>query len=407
MAEPVFGLSINRLDGEVRPAAPGNMSTVGLVVTAPDADADAYPLNTPVRVNSEDAAKVALLGGPNASVAGTVRHQIDLINANTEGSSADLVVVRVAEGADEAATMAAALEGVEALQDAPALLGVTPRLIAVPGLTWQQADPATANPVVAGMSATLAQLRAHAVVSGPHSTEQAFVDWRETIAEQRIIPVETWVKVGVGSEVVDSVGAVVGMIVARDAANGGRPFRSAANRPMRGIVGPNRPIRFSLTDGNVEGQNILRANGGIVVKGEQGVADAAASGGFTFIGTDTAATDDLWRFYPVSRGRDFIELTFLRTLSFYLGRYNLTGHTVQLVLNTMQSFLDDLEADGDILGSVVGFDADRNSPEELRLGRFRVAFRAEEPATLRHLTIDSGRYRPALDALLDDLRALA
>ncbi len=37
----------------------------------------------------------------------------------------------------------------------------------------------------------------------------------------------------------------------------------------------------------------------------------------------------------MTRGRDYIHLMFLRTLRFYLGRFNITGQTVQAVLNTM------------------------------------------------------------------------
>jgi len=55
------------------------------------------------------------------------------------------------------------------------------------------------------------------------------------------------------------------------------------------------------------------------------------------------------------------------------------------------------EADAD------AFTRDANSPEQLRLGRFTVSFQAEEPPVLRYIGIQSARYRPALDALLDDL----
>ena len=96
---------------------------------------------------------------------------------------------------------------------------------------------------------------------------------------------------------------------------------------------------------------------------------------------------------------------FLRTLRFYLGRFNLTGQTIQAVLNTMGFAMRDLKADGDILGYEVKFTRDQNSAEELRQGRFTINFAAEEAPVLRYLGIQSARYRPALDALLDDLLA--
>ena len=404
MANPIFGLTITQVDNEPRPAVAADLSTIGLVVTAPDADVDAFPLNTPVLINSADDVTVALLGAT-----GTIASQIDLINAQLTGfsASARIVIVRVEAGVDEDATMVNLIEGIAALEDAESMLGVAPRLIGVPGFTHQQDTPATANPVVAALPATLEKLVGHAVITGPHSTLQAYTDWRETISSKRLIPVETWVKVGVAATDVDSVGAVLGLIVARDNENGGRPFKSAANRPIQGIVNVNRPIPFSTTDGNTEGQQILALNGGIIVRGEAGSVTSLGSGGFTFVGTDTAGEDDLWRFYNVTRGRDYIHLMFLRTLRFYLGRFNLTGQTIEAILNTMKIALRDLEATQDILGFQVGFEASKNSPENMRMGRFTVNFKAEEPPVLRHLSIESYRYRPALDALLENILANA
>ncbi|WP_395663605.1 hypothetical protein [Aestuariivirga sp.] len=118
-----------------------------------------------------------------------------------------------------------------------------------------------------------------------------------------------------------------------------------------------------------------------------------------------AITERAGPFVAGTRGRDYIHLMFLRTLRFYLGRFNLTGQTIQAVLNTMGFAMRDLKADGDILGYEVKFTRDQNSAEELRQGRFTINFAAEEAPVLRYLGIQSARYRPALDALLDDLLA--
>lgn len=262
-----------------------------------------------------------------------------------------------------------------------------------------------ANAVCAALPSVCSYLLAHAVVSGPHDTLTNFTNWRTTINSQRLIPVETWVKYGVSATVIDSVGAVIGIGVRRDHEKNGRPFHSWANQPISGIVGPNRDIEFSITEGATEGQSILALDGGVILRGEAGVETAIASSGFVFVGTDNAGSDSLWQFYNVTRGRDYIHLMFLRTLRGYLGKFNLTGQTIQAVINTMNSALRDLQADGDILGFNVGFTRDQNSPENLRLGKFTVDFQAEEAPVLRYLGIRSARYRPALDMLLDNLLA--
>ncbi len=495
MSDPVFGINIQRVDNEARPAIASDMSVVGLVGTAPAANAEAFPINTPVLLFSDDTAKLTALG-----MTGTLPDAIQGVNDQLGGfqASARVVVVRVAEGEDDDETIVNILgsqsskTGIYALATAGPILGVIPRLIAVPGYTHQQSqglstltlgtqgsllteapvvvftgggsDPGKvlptatavlgtgadddkvaslvitspganlsgtitvsftgggsevgkalptatgvievlANPVCAALPPVLERLTAHAVVDGPATTLQAFTDWRETLSHFRLIPVETAVKVGVSAVVKPASPRVIGIGVRRDHEFAGQPFHSWANQSMYGIVGPNRPIDFSITDGSVEGQMILSQNGGIIVRGEMGVESAIGAGGFTFIGTDNAGEDDLWRFYNVTRGRDYIHLLFLRTLRFYLGRYNLTGQTVEAILSTMRFALRDLKADGGILGYNVGFTRDQNSPEQLRLGRFTVDFQAEEAPVLRYLGIRSMRYRPALDALLDDLLA--
>lgn len=404
MAQPTFGLTIKQVDNEPRSAVAADLSTIGLVVTAPGADVNVYPLNTPVMINSADDTAVDALG-----TTGTIKNQIGLINAQLSGfaASARIIIVRVSEGADDDATMVNLIEGIEALEDAESILGVAPRLIAVPGYTHQQDTPATANPVVAALPGTLEKLVGMAVITGPHDSLQGYTDWRETFSSERLIPVETWVKVGVDATVTDSACAVLGMIVARDNNNNGVPSKSAANRPMQGIVDVNRPIPFSTVDGNTEGQQILALHGGIIVRGEAGSVTSLGTGGFTFVGTDTAAEDDLWRFYNVKRMRDYIHLLFLRTLRIYLGRFNLNQQTIEAVLQTMTLALRDLEADGDILGFKIGFEAAKNNVGNLRLGNFSLYFKAEEPPVLRRLDIESYRYAPALDAMLENLLASA
>jgi hypothetical protein len=408
MSDPTFGISITRIDNEPRPAVYSDMSVVGLIGTAPEADPAVFPLDTPVFLYSDDAAKRTALGAQ-----GTIPNALALINAQLGEFqvAAKVVMVRVEEGDTVSETIANIVgdgisTGLEAFVQAGPLLGVIPRLLCAPGFTSQR-QGSDANAVCAALPAICNKLLAHAVVDGPATTEQAAIDWRETISSSRLIPVDPAVRVMAGSDVavMPLSPAVIGIGVRRDHEKQGRPFHSWANQPVAGIVGPSRPINFSLTDGATEGQRLLSNNVGVLLRGELGVETAIASGGFVYVGTDNAGEDDLWRFYNVTRGRDYIHLMFLRTLRFYLGRFNLTGQTIQAVLNTMGFAMRDLKADGDILGYEVKFTRDQNSPEELRQGRFTVNFAAEEAPVLRYLGIQSARYRPALDALLDDLLA--
>ncbi|MBI1649882.1 phage tail protein [Hyphomicrobium sulfonivorans] len=496
MSDPTFGISITRVDNDPRPGIPSDMSIVGIVGTAPQANTDTFPINTPVFGYSDNTAMMSALGAT-----GTIVDALQGINdqLGEYQVAAKVVIVRVEEGATVWETISnivgssIAKTGIWALTLAGPILGAIPRLILTPGYTSQQIrglatltlgvqganmteppvveftgggtdplkvmptahavmgegpdagkvvalvvdDPGAnlsgvltvsftgggeaenkllptataaieilANPVCAALPPVLEKLVAHAVVDGPATTQQAYTDWRETIQSHRIIPIETAVKVGVNAIVKPLSPRVVGIGVRRDHEFQGRPFHSWANQPVQGIVGPNRPIDFSLTDGATEGQMLLSQNAGILVRGEMGVESAIASGGFVFIGTDNCSEDPLWQFYHVTRGRDYIHLMFLRTLRYFLGRRNIDFNTVTDIIDTVKFALRDLEADGDILpGAKVYFTRDQNSPEQLRLGKFTFDFACEEPPVLRYIGIRSARNRASLEILLDDLLA--
>lgn len=485
--DPIFGITFTQKDDEPRAVIVSDMSTGLIVGTAPDADPVAFPYDEVKLIRTSDTVARGKLG-TTGTIADAIKGIADQLGDFQ--AAADVMVIRVEEGADVWETIAN-IVGSEADQTgmwAAVLAGPDlariPRLVAFPGYTHQRpfgvdtvnvtnagsgytsaptvaftggggtgatghavlgeganagkvvsvvvdnpgigytsaptvafsggagtgaAATATrsqvANPIIAAATPLLNRLLAHAIVEGPGTNETEIKDWRETINSRRMIPVDLWVKVQEGSSVVTRPGAprVLGIGIAVDYLHGGAPMHSWANRPIQGIVGLVRNPSFSLTDGATEGQSLLSANIGIAVRGELGVETAISDSGFVFIGTDNASDDSLWQFYNVTRGRDYIHLGLLRTLRTFLGRNNVDGHAVQAFLNTTSLWLGDLQANEHILGYRVGFDADKNSPENIRLGRFKFEFRAEEPPVLRRLDIESGRYRPALDALVQDL----
>jgi hypothetical protein len=263
-----------------------------------------------------------------------------------------------------------------------------------------------ANPVVAGATAICNQLMGNMIVESSGSSLQNDLDWRETMQSHRLIPLSGGCRVmdpATSNIVIRPMAPrMAGIMVRRDHETGA-PFHSAANQPVQGIISPNREIGFNLTDSANEAQELLAANIGVLIRGEIGDDFAIASGGFVLISTDNAGEDPLWQMYNVMRGRDFIHLGLLRSLRYFLGRYNIIGHTVQAILNTMRFFLRDLQADQHILGYSVNFRTEGNTPEQIRLGKLTVGFKAEEPPVLKHITIESSRYREAIDAMVGDL----
>ncbi|MGF7173522.1 phage tail sheath C-terminal domain-containing protein [Azospirillum doebereinerae] len=141
----LHGVEVVEIDNGPRPIRTVKSSIIGLVGTAPQADATAFPLNTPVLV-AGSRAQAAKLGDT-----GTLPAAVDGI---FDQAGAMVVVIRVAEGtgADDSAKASATLanvlggvdgatgayEGVHALLAARTVLGLTPRILCAPGFTHQR-----------------------------------------------------------------------------------------------------------------------------------------------------------------------------------------------------------------------------------------------------------------------------
>ncbi|WP_208442436.1 phage tail sheath subtilisin-like domain-containing protein, partial [Bartonella raoultii] len=138
----LHGVEVVEVDDGTRPLRAIQSAVIGIVGTAPDADAQAFPLNTPVLVSGSlsQAAKLDKTGKRR----GTLPNALDLIFKQV---GAIVVVVRVKEGDNEGATLANILgginangtyEGIHAFIGAQSLVGQTPRILVAPGFTHQR-----------------------------------------------------------------------------------------------------------------------------------------------------------------------------------------------------------------------------------------------------------------------------
>ena len=134
----LHGVEVLQIDTGARPIQTVRSSVIGLIGTAPDADATAFPLNTPVLVASKS--DYATIGAT-----GTIKAALDLIYAQ---AGAVVVVVRVAAGASDEATITnvvggvnattGAYEGVYGFLGAENAVGFAPRVLIAPGFTHQR-----------------------------------------------------------------------------------------------------------------------------------------------------------------------------------------------------------------------------------------------------------------------------
>jgi hypothetical protein len=407
MTSPTYGLIFNRDDTDPRPAQTSDLSVVGLVLPSEDANTAFLPLNEPVAFDSGDPVALAKIGTGDLYKAVTA---IDDQLADLQ-TSARIIAVRVTAGSSDAATIANIIgsrngastnghvgTGIYALLRAGAQTGVVPRLIGAPGYTWQAGAEGAVNPICAALPSVLSSLLAHAIVGGPGTGVSNAIAWQETLGSGRLIPVDAWTVVADGDTTrnEDGVARVIGLAVRTDFLHGGYPFWSFAGQQMLGIVGLKNYYSFSLVDGATEGQELLAAHIGVVERGESGVETAIASNGFVFAGLWNADTDPNFWFYNKSRGRDWAHLALLKSIRLRLGVDNVTSHGVQAVINDMTAIGQEALLQEGSIGFRVGFEAAKNSPTDLRQGKFRVFFQSEEPAPIAQVTIDSRPYYAAL-----------
>jgi hypothetical protein len=419
MTEPTFGVVFNRVDDDPRPVIAFDLSVAALVLPTDDADAIAFPLNSPVDMNSSDGALLGKLGD------GDLPKAIELIDAQLGDfqSAARLVVVRVAKGATDAETIANIVgspsatagdgqigTGLHALKRAGVQLGVIPRLIGTPGYTHQRdtgGAQSSANAICAALPSICSALLAHAVVSSDGGDLTEITDWRETLNSGRLIPNADWVKVmdGTVEEERDGAAAAIGAMIRTDFQHRGYPFWTAANQPIYGVTGLKKYRPFSLTDGATEGQEALATRMGIFQRGQIGVETAAADSGFVWDGVYNADVDPLWWFYNKSRGRDWAHLALLKSIRRRIGKQNVGVRSVEQVLEDAIVIGTEMVQNGGSLGLKVSFDGPTNSVENLRLGKFRISFANEEPPPIMQVGVDSKPYRKAMEITLQNIIA--
>ncbi|MCX2722619.1 phage tail protein [Roseibium salinum] len=405
MTKPIFGMSFTRPDDEIVPALGADFSQTLLIETSEDASAASYPLDTPVRFSTSDAAAMADLGtGLLADAVNGIHAQLSDLNAG-----ADVTVVRVAEGVDAATTAASIAAIVDGIAGIPSAVNKTPRIV-VAGRTAWRPDLDTTNPVIAALEANLGKILAVAPVDVDDTSAANAIDARETMTSERLMPIGVAARVWDGAQVVTRPMSprVAGLMIRIDnQVGGGLPFHPFANRPIFGLAGISRKIPFSTLDGSTEGQQLLAANVSIVAEGETGVDGAVADGGYRFIGTDNAHTGELWEQIHQVRGTDYIVTQIIEITNQFLGR-RVSADTVEAWINSIAFALRDHVNAGNIIGYTPRsqmFKASQNSPENIRLGHLKLDIGIEPSPVFKLAEHEIRRWRPAVEGLVNEIIA--
>jgi phage tail sheath protein FI len=385
----LHGVEVVEVDDGIRPIRTVKSSVIGVIGTAPAADASAFPLNEPVLVfGPRQAAK---LGAD-----GTLPAAMDDIY---DQGGALTVVVRIEEGADLAATLtnavgdAAQMTGAHAFLAAEAKVKLTPRIICAPGLTSVRPGGA-ANPLAAELAGILPRLRAVAFVDGPSTTYADAIAYREDFGSDRIMVTDPHVLVwdaASGSPVARPASARFAGVQSR--LDNERGFWwSVSNQPLAGVTGIARPVSFGLSDTNSEANQL----------NEHEVSTVIHRDGFRTWGNRSTTADPMWAFLSVRRTADMIYESVEEAFLWAMDR-PISANLIEDIAESVNLYLGHLKTVGAILGGKAWLDPELNTKDQLMAGKLFIDFDIEPPAPMEHLIFRAHREAGYYEELVKDV----
>ncbi|WP_269633159.1 phage tail sheath protein [Pelomonas sp. BJYL3] len=364
LAQYHHGVRVFEISEGVRTIRTISTAIIGLVATAPDADAAVFPLNKPALVTNVNAA----IG--KAGTKGTLASVLDAISLQ---STPVIVVVRVpdGEGEDDAAKAADQISkvigtvlpsgqytGMKALLAAQAQLGVKPRILGAPGLDSQ--------PVATALAAVAQQLRAFAYVSsaGATSVSEA-LDYRDNFGARELMVIHPdftrWdTKLNL-TATAPATAYALGLRAKIDAETGWH--KTLSNVPVNGVTGLSSDIYWDL-------QNPATDAG---LLNEAGVTTLINNQGFRFWGSRTCSEDPLFAFESAVRTAQVLADS-IAEAHFWAVDKPMHPSIVRDILEGVNAKFRELKAGGFILDGSAWYDEEINTSATLKTGKLVIDY---------------------------------
>ncbi|QLH64319.1 phage tail sheath protein [Serratia symbiotica] len=280
------GVRVQEINEGTRTITTVSTAIVGMVCTGDDADAKAFPLNTPVLITD------VLSASGKAGETGTLARSLDAIAAQAKPVT---VVVRVDQGETEAETTTNIVGGVttegkktglKALLAAQSQLGVKPRILGVPGHDNQA--------VASELLAVAQSLRAFAYLSayGCKTVSDA-LDYRKNFNQREAMLIWpdflSWDTTTNASATAFATARALGLRAKLDQQVGWH--KTLSNVGVNGVTGISADVYWDLQDTATDA-NLLNQND---------VTTLIRKDGFRFWGSRTCSDDPLFQFENYTR----------------------------------------------------------------------------------------------------------
>jgi phage tail sheath protein FI len=368
----LHGVSVVEVESGARAIEGVSSSAIGVIGTAPDAVAEAFPLNTPV-LTTGSAADLVKLG-----VEGTLPSAIAGILAQT---GANIVVVRIAEGGDLEETSLNVIggvadgnySGIHSFLVSKSRLGITPRILIAPEFCTSE--------VVIELIPIAERLRAIIVADCPTETDAAAINFATACASSRVYAVYPKV-INTKKEIIALSPCVAGIISRTDRESGF--WCSPSNKIINGIVGLSKPVDFTL------GDSACKAN----YLNENNIATVINQDGYRLWGNRTTSVNGAYRFLCVRRTADIISDSILRAHLWAVDR-NIVKNYLTDVTESVNAYLATLKSQGAILAGKCFANKELNTAANIAEGKvffdfsFTPAYPAEQVSFRAYLNNDS------------------
>ncbi|MDP2127236.1 MAG: phage tail sheath protein [Pseudohongiella sp.] len=353
------GIRVVEINEGARSIRSASTSVIGLVATAPEADAEKFPLNVAVLLTDLPGAIA------DAGEEGTLARSLRAIDVETR---ALVIVVRVAEGEDDEETTANIIGGVDsesgqktglqALLTSKAKFGFPPRILGVPELD---------NEDVAAALITIAQK----VRGFPYfyaqdcDTVTDVLAYRENFGSREgmlVWPNFTGFDVATAETIeISAVAKALGVRARLDNEVGWH--KTISNVPINGVTGISKDVFWDLQD---------PANDAGVLNAAD-VTTLINKNGFRFWGNRTTSDDPLFAFENYTRTAQVIADTMAEAHLWAIDK-PMHPSLVKDVIEGINAKFREWTRLGYLLGGTAWMDPEVNTPELLQSGKFYIDY---------------------------------
>ncbi|MEI7073308.1 phage tail sheath protein [Pectobacterium versatile] len=371
MSDFHHGVQVVEVNDGTRVISTVSTAIIGMVCTAPDADAATFPLNTPVLITN------VLSAVGKAGKKGTLAAALSAI---ADQSKPVTVVVRVDEGKDEAETISNVIggsdvngkyTGMKCLLDAMTATGVKPRILGVPGLD--------SLPVATALASICQSLRAFGYVSawGCKTLSDA-INYRDNFSQRELMVIWpdfiAWDTTANASATAYATARALGLRAKIDQETGWH--KTLSNVGVNGVTGISASVYWDLQAPGTDADLLNQA----------GVTTLVRKDGFRFWGNRTCSDDPLFLFENYTRTAQVLADTMAEAHMWAVDK-PVTPTLIKDIIEGIKAKFRELKSGGYIIDADCWYDETANDKDTLKAGKLYIDYDYTPVPPLENLTL--------------------